>query len=362
MSMFKFLGSSQYYASSEEVIHILKCEKPVSQHLRGLSCDTDLQIPEGLLILYRYGNFSLDSSTLEKYIYPKHRDNLEIYWRRQQRRCQSTFHPTNSHAKVERGIQAQVAKEIWMESGVYIPVGAGHNELLQNKWSVLDPFAQDQPISGKLHKFADSRIEDTHDQLPCLEENQPIAENSMNISTCSTSSAYFCCPDFSCDKVFATSNNLDRHLLIGNHNYRKNTISSMDTAVQIYSSSCIDLQKYHENVIQEVSHEVEISVNLNDKSRKDKVKTYLQEICASCEKTGSRPDFIALSEELRKATDENGHKLFTKEEWLNPPQIKGYIANIISKSKSSLAVKKPRAELQEVNVDDDEKLSEVVAI
>ncbi|VDI18965.1 Hypothetical predicted protein [Mytilus galloprovincialis] len=118
-------GSSQYYASSEEVIHILKCEKPVSQHLRGLSCDTDLQIPEGLLILYRYGNYSLDSSTLEKYICPKHRDNLGIYWRRQQRRCQSTFHPTNSHAKVERGIQVQVAKEIWMESGVYIPVGAG---------------------------------------------------------------------------------------------------------------------------------------------------------------------------------------------------------------------------------------------
>ncbi|CAC5384685.1 unnamed protein product [Mytilus coruscus] len=96
-----------------------------SQHLRGLSCDTDLQIPEGLLILYRYGNFSLNSSTLEKYICPKHRDNLGIYWRRQQRRCQSTFHPTNSHAKVERGIQAQIAKEIWMDSGVYIPVGAG---------------------------------------------------------------------------------------------------------------------------------------------------------------------------------------------------------------------------------------------
>ncbi|CAG2228624.1 unnamed protein product [Mytilus edulis] len=247
---------------------------------------------------------------------------------------------------------------------------------------VLDPFAQDQPISGKLQKFADNRIEDTHDHddpqpsLDMLEEDQPISENSMNISTCSTSSAYFSCPDFSCDKVFATSSNLDRHLLLGNHNYRKNTISSMDTAVQIYSSSCIDLQKYHENVIQEASHEVEVSVNLTDKSRRgwglkskranvrfsDKVKTYLQEICASCEKTGSRPDFIALSEELRKATDENGNKLFTKQEWLNPPQIKGFIANIISKSKSSLAVKKPRTELQEINVDDDEKLSEVISM
>ncbi|CAG2244450.1 unnamed protein product [Mytilus edulis] len=241
------------------------------------------------------------------------------------------------------------------------------------KLEVLEPFAQDQPICGKLNKFADSRIEDTHDQQPSLEEDQPMSENSMNSST---SSAYFSCPDFSCDKVFASSNNLDRHLLLGNHNYRKNTISSMDTAVQIYSSSCIDLQKYHENVIQEASHEVEISVNLTEKSRRgwglkskranvrfsDKVKTYLQEICASCEKTGSRPDFIALSEELRKATDENGNKLFTKQEWLNPPQIKGFIANIISKSKSSLAVKKPRTELQEVNVDDDEKLSEVISM
>ncbi|CAG2238635.1 unnamed protein product [Mytilus edulis] len=99
-------GSSQYYASSEEVIHILKCEKPVSQHLRGLSCDTDSQIPEG--------------------------NNLGIYLRRQQGGCKSTFHPKNSHAKVERGIQVQVAKEIWMESGVFIPVGAGQEINSQN--------------------------------------------------------------------------------------------------------------------------------------------------------------------------------------------------------------------------------------
>ena len=33
-----------------------------------------------------------------------------------------------------------------------------------------------------------------------------------------------------------------------------------------------------------------------------KVKNYLQSVCVSCEQTGTRPDFVALSEELRKVT------------------------------------------------------------
>ncbi|CAC5398078.1 unnamed protein product [Mytilus coruscus] len=82
-----------------------------------------------------------------------------------------------------------------------------------------------------------------------------------------------------------------------------------------------------------------------------KVKSYLNEICFNCEKTGKRPNYFALSDELRKSCDENGERSFKIEEWLNPTQIKGYFATL-------------SIELREIeeNVEQDEKLYEAVAI
>ena len=54
----------------------------------------------------------------------------------------------------------------------------------------------------------------------------------------------------------------------------------------------------------------------------ENVKKYLQNICISCEKNGTRPNYYQLSEELRKVTDENGQKMFVKKEWLTPSQIR----------------------------------------
>lgn len=66
------------------------------------------------------------------------------------------------------------------------------------------------------------------------------------------------------------------------------------------------------------------------------VKDYLIQICEACDKTGKRPECGSLSEELKKASNENGEKLFKKEEWLSSKQNKGFIASSLSKkSKSS---------------------------
>ena len=66
----------------------------------------------------------------------------------------------------------------------------------------------------------------------------------------------------------------------------------------------------------------------------EKVKNYLQTICVSCEQTGSRPDFVELSEELRKVTSENGEKLFLRSEWFSPAQIRCYFTQFLFKIKS----------------------------
>ncbi|XP_071150193.1 uncharacterized protein [Mytilus edulis] len=114
-------GQSLHYASNVPCIPITKCDKPTSTHLRN---STDYELPEGLLILYRSGIFSIDCSSCDIYICPKHRDDFGIYWRRQTRKCQSPTHPDQSVAKPNRGIPASVCKELWMTKRISLPVGS----------------------------------------------------------------------------------------------------------------------------------------------------------------------------------------------------------------------------------------------
>ncbi|CAG2235052.1 unnamed protein product [Mytilus edulis] len=118
-------GQSLHYASNVLCIPITKCDKPTSTHLRSLGCNsTDYELPEGVLILYRSGIFSIDCSSCDIYICPKHRDDFGIYWRRQTRKCQSPTHPDKSVAKPSRGIPASVCKELWMTKRIPLPVGS----------------------------------------------------------------------------------------------------------------------------------------------------------------------------------------------------------------------------------------------
>ncbi|CAG2186996.1 unnamed protein product [Mytilus edulis] len=118
-------GQSLHYASNVLCIPITKCDKPTSTHLRSLGCNsTDYELPEGLLILYRSGIFSINCSSCDIYICPKHRDDFGIYWRRQTRKCQSPTHPDQSVAKPSRGIPASVCKELWMTKRISLPVGS----------------------------------------------------------------------------------------------------------------------------------------------------------------------------------------------------------------------------------------------
>ena len=119
--------SSHCDISSSKCFPILECAKPTTYHLRSLSCSgpKDLELPEALLILYRAGIFSIDQSALTSTIGPKHRDELGIYWRPQQRKCQCPDHPQTSKAKPNRGLQAAYCKHFWTSSGIFLPVGAG---------------------------------------------------------------------------------------------------------------------------------------------------------------------------------------------------------------------------------------------
>ncbi|CAC5425036.1 unnamed protein product [Mytilus coruscus] len=197
--------------------------------------------------------------------------------------------------------------------------------------------------------------------------------------------SFFSCPDPSCQKIFAKCFNLERHLAIGNHSYLTNSCTSMDEAVNVYASNCETLRESNILLVSTFTTDTELNINSDSEDRigwaiKNKrkstrfslqVKDYLIQICEACDKTGKRQDCGSLSEEIKKASNENGEKLFKKEEWLSSTQIKGFIASYLSrKSKSSdhdttppskkQSVSQNECVLEEVRMEDDEKLSEIV--
>ena len=91
-----------------------------------------LTSPEDLLILYRSGIFTINTSIVNFQTCPKHRDDLEVYWKRQKRTYRSP-HPaktsSKSYAKCSRlrGIQASTCKKFWVISITFLTVAAGKN-------------------------------------------------------------------------------------------------------------------------------------------------------------------------------------------------------------------------------------------
>ena len=67
-----------------------------------MTCGIDL--PEGLLILYRSGIFAIDTSIVNFQTCPRHRDDMGVYWKRQKRTYRSP-HPaktSKSYTKCSR--------------------------------------------------------------------------------------------------------------------------------------------------------------------------------------------------------------------------------------------------------------------
>ncbi|CAG2223968.1 unnamed protein product [Mytilus edulis] len=127
---------------------------------------------------------------------------------------------------------------------------------------------------------------------------EPVSDVNSNESDTEYNMPYFCCPDDSCDKVFSKSCNLEMHLPIGNHNYRTNPVSCLDTAVQIYAGQCESVLSYNETLVHCPSED-QHNNNMGEINEKggwafkgkrltvrfsESVKKYLQNICISCEK------------------------------------------------------------------------------
>ena len=83
--------SSKY--ENVESISLFMCDKPTKNHLQGLNCTSNYDIPESILILFRSGLFDLSICTLNLKICQSHRDYFGIYWKRTRTVCRYPDHP-----------------------------------------------------------------------------------------------------------------------------------------------------------------------------------------------------------------------------------------------------------------------------
>lgn len=97
--------------SEDTFFNIYECTKDISCHLRLLHCSEPVPglcgkfvyVPEAIVLLYRSGIFSIDSSTLKLRIFQKHRDSIGLKWRKNKARCCHQNHNEQSKSKPFRG-------------------------------------------------------------------------------------------------------------------------------------------------------------------------------------------------------------------------------------------------------------------
>lgn len=118
-------GVSKHYRLDKEYVPLQTCSRDISSHLRRLKT-SQLNIKgEWHLILLRVGLFNEDCGETFT-ICPQHRDVFGTLWNssRPPTKCSHPLHG-KSRAKPERGISAEVSKEIKDYWGILVPTGTG---------------------------------------------------------------------------------------------------------------------------------------------------------------------------------------------------------------------------------------------
>lgn len=124
--MCDFNRFSNTACSDNHIFQLYECTKDVSCHLRLLQCSERnpgqygkyLDVPEAILLLYRVGIFSVDSSTctLTLKICENHRANFGLQWRRMKTKCCHPDHNAQSKAKPDRGATPTLCKDYWLRT------------------------------------------------------------------------------------------------------------------------------------------------------------------------------------------------------------------------------------------------------
>ena len=122
----------------KELVSVKNCTKDTNSHLRYLKCNTDIEIPESVLILNRATIPSLTLGNLSLLICQEHRKKLGIQWKRPRRICVHPLHDGTKSGVIARGINFVQSREIWLKLNVHVPVGSG--EFWLRKYAITTLF------------------------------------------------------------------------------------------------------------------------------------------------------------------------------------------------------------------------------
>ena len=85
-----------------------------------------------------------------------------------------------------------------------------------------------------------------------------------------------------------------------------------------------------------------------------KVRQYLVAKFNYGQKTGKKCDPVQVATDMRKAKNQSGDRLFTREEWLTTTQVKGFFSRLSKLFKQKLATLDPEVSTLELNILEDE--------
>lgn len=145
----------------------------------------------------------------------------------------------------------------------------------------------------------------------------------------------FACPEECCTKVYTLPRFLEAHIVRGDHEFTA-TENVYDKVKKIWSEKCIAVDREYKVLVQSVTPEESetnegwaLKTSKPAKRHTKNVKEYLYKIYLECDLSGKRPNFDNLSAELKTKRNENGVKMFSRDEWLAASQIRSLFANFV---------------------------------
>ena len=173
----------------------------------------------------------------------------------------------------------------------------------------------------------------------------------------------FECSEPGCCKSFDSFADLELHLDAGIHEMTSTTGKESlydgikrQWAHQFTTISNIKIKHKPEQLLFGVATELEMGWALSkvptNTRFSEKVKTYLNAKFVLGERTGNKAVPKDVAEDMRKARNENGVRVFKREEWLKETQVKSFFSRLAAKRKLP---REPREEMSQEDVEDYEE-------
>lgn len=212
-------------------------------------------------------------------------------------------------------------------------------------------------------------IKTTSNEAPCSEAQIEDCREDENqedeIQNTPIQPSVFHCPEPGCLKVYQKCSSLTEHLLVGEHKFKKTTVSSFDKVKQRWAESCNSVEETNQIRSRRNRNQDENSEEISPlimgwalkKDRKtqrfsDSVKKHLKVVFEDGEKSGRKSNPVDVAKTLKTVRGSDGKKKFQPSEWLQPSQIASYFCRL------SVLRKSHTEKLESIcNVDDEDLLA-----